>query len=52
MTLFLPSKFSTLPSHPNHPSSLLPLPSIGWQHLVGHMVRQLLQGNMGICGAT
>lgn len=38
--------------HPNPPSSSLPLPSIGWQHLVGHMVRQLLQGNMGICGAT
>lgn len=38
--------------HPNPPSFSLPLPSIGWQHLVGHMVRQLLQGNMGICGAT
>lgn len=38
--------------HPNPPSSSLPLHSIGWQHLVGHMVRQLLQGNMGICGAT
>lgn len=42
----------SVPLHPNPPSSSLPLPSIGWQHLVGHMVRQLLQGNMGICGAT
>lgn len=55
MTQSLPSKFGTHPSssHPNPPSSSsLSLPFIGWHHLVGHMVRQLLQGNMGICGAT